>query len=275
MTMKSYIKSSILLFFVIGSHVLFAQNVFSEQVVVPLSSPGERGRLEVNQINGSISVEGYDGKEVIINAVTSKKEEDRKGKNPPPGMKRIASNPVELRATEDHNEVNVNTESWKRRMDLTIKVPTNFDLQLHVVHGEIEVSNIEGEMEISGVNGGIELDQISGSVVCNTVNGEVNARFVEITDGVPMSFVTLNGNVDVTLPAKAKVLTKMRSERGEIYSDFDMDMTTSKPKITRGEDCDCEYEVSINSWVYGTINGGTSEFTFKNMNGDILIRKGK
>lgn len=256
---------------------LMAQEDLNEKLVVPLSDPGAPGELEVNQINGDIYVEGYDGQEVIIDATfrsNSKNKEKGKDKSAPPGMKRIASNPVKISARENDNEVSVQTESWKSRTDLKIKVPTNFDLHLHTIHGVIDVKSINGTLEISGVNGGISLDEISGSVVCNTVNGEVNVRFVEIEPDTPMSFVTLNGNVDVTLPATSNVSAKMKSERGEIYTDFDLNMKSGEPQVKRGGDCnDCNYEITINPWVYGEINNGGAEFTFKNMNGDILIRK--
>ena len=125
-------------------------------------------------------------------------------------------------------------------------------------------------MEVSNVNGPITFTDVSGSVLCNTVNGDIIANFKKVTANEPMAFVTLNGNVDVTFPSGIKASAKMKSDRGEIYTDFDMTMTKSKPEPRSSGK---KYEISINSWVYGDINGGGPEYTFKNMNGDILIRK--
>lgn len=270
-----------------------AQDEVNEQIAIPLTKPGEPGRLEVDQINGNITVIAYDGSEVVIQATTGTEykrqcddcdevrvQEDLKNKNKnkngsesaPPGMKRIATNPLELRASEENNRVQVETESWQRRVHLEIRVPKNFDLELNTVHGEIRVTGVNGSMDIAAVNGGIELNGIAGSVVSNTVNGGITAIMTEISSGEPMSFVTLNGSVDVTLPADVKATAKMRSERGEIYSDFEMAMERSKPDVRKSSN---EYEVSINSWVYGKINGGGPEYTFKNMHGNIVVRKGK
>ncbi len=271
-------RKVLILLVLISSWVSNAQDGgISEKLVVPLSSPGEAGKLKVSQINGDIFVEGYSGQEIIIEATfrsNNQEKEREKDKSAPPGMKRIASNPAKITAKENGNVVSVNTESWKKWTDLKIKVPSNFDLDLHTIHGEIDVRSIQGAMEISGVNGGVNLDEISGSAICNTVNGPVNVRFVEIDTDTPMSFVTLNGNVDVTLPGSASVTAKMKSDQGEIYTDFDMEMKSGNNQVKRGRDCDdCNYEISINSWVFGNINSGGPEFTFKNMNGDILIRK--
>lgn len=255
-----------------------AQTPFSEKIVIPLSNPGERGRIEIDQVNGNITVTGYTGKEVIITASTDTKVlsinhdcDDCESKNIPAGMKKIEANPVEIHATEKNNVVSIDTESWKKKINLVVQVPADFDLGLSTVHGAILVNNVSGAMEISAVNGGVELTNVSGSVVSNSVNGDIKVLFKNIKAGVPMSFVTLNGSVDVTLPPATKALLKLRSERGDIYTDFDMALEQVAPKVNKNQG---EYEVSINSWVYGKINGGGPEFTLKNMHGNIIVRKG-
>ncbi|MEQ8469602.1 MAG: DUF4097 family beta strand repeat-containing protein [Marinoscillum sp.] len=253
----------------------FAQSDFSEQFTVPLSKPGERGTLKIDHMNGDIIVTGYSGKEVIISAKSSGNshvnDHNHDDDNVPAGMKRLNVNPVELKAREENNKITVHSDSWKRRLNLEIKVPANMDLDIHSVHGIIKISGVNGAMDISAVNGELEFSNVSGSIVSNTVNGDVKATFKSITSGEPMSFVTLNGNVDVTLPASVKASAKVRSDRGDIYTDFDMTLESSKTDVKKS---DGQYEVSINTWVYGKINGGGPEYTFKNMQGDIIIRKG-
>ncbi|WP_421891418.1 DUF4097 family beta strand repeat-containing protein [Marinoscillum sp.] len=271
-------KSIIICIGLFAAVAALAQEKFSEQFTIPLSKPGTAARIELDHLNGDITVTGYSGSEVIITASASGSSlqhgcddchEDKK--SAPPGMKRVNANPMELRAKESNNVVSIESDSWKRRMNIEVKAPINADLDLNTVHGTITVKGINGTMEISGVNGGIALENISGSVVANTVNGDVKVTFKSLTSGEPMSFVTLNGDVDVTLPANAKATTKLRSERGEIYTDFDMALERSKTNVKKESG---EYEVSINSWVYGKINGGGPEFTFKNMHGSIIVRKG-
>jgi hypothetical protein len=89
-----------------------------------------------------------------------------------------------------------------------------------------------------------------------------------------MAFSTLNGNVDVSLPAAAKFGVKLKSDRGEIYSDFDVDVDKSQPQATRSGK-DGMYKVSIEDWVKGKVNGGGGEIMMKNMNGNIYVRKTK
>ena len=198
------------------------------------------------------------------------KDKSRSKSNVPAGMKRIASNPIELSASENNNRVEIETNSWKKPINLTIKVPENFDLETSTVHGKVTVKGIKGTHEISAVHGPLTMTDMSGSIVSNTVHGDIIVNFVEVTPNEPMSFVTLHGNVDVTFPPSIKAKAKMRSDQGEIFTDFEMSIDRSKPQVKSEEG---EYKVSVNSWVFGNINGGGPEFTFKNMHGDIIIRK--
>ncbi|WP_420576516.1 hypothetical protein [Ekhidna sp.] len=268
-------KKLLIILFLGAAASVWAQD-FNEQIAVPLSSPDKKGKLEVGQVRGDIIIEAYNGKEVIIQATAGKDDCDDcdhdhgESRNAPAGMKRISSSPIELEASENNNRVEIETNSWKKPINLNIKVPANFDLEVSTVHGKVEVTGLNGYHEISSVNGPVTLIDMSGSIVTNTVNGAIIVNLKSVKPNEPMSFVTLNGNVDVTLPASVKARAKMRSDRGEIFTDFDMTMDRSKPQVKSD---DGEYKVSINSWVYGDINGGGPEYTFKNMNGDIIIRK--
>ncbi|GAB4249594.1 MAG: hypothetical protein Tsb0034_28920 [Ekhidna sp.] len=266
-------KNRLTILFLMAAFMAGAQG-FNEKITIPLSSPGKKGKLEVGLVRGDIKIEVYNGKEVIIQATAGKGDchdcDDDHGKPAPAGMKKISSSPIELEASEENNRVEIETNSWQKPINLDIKLPSNFDLNISTVHGNVTVKGISGTHEISSVNGPIKLTDIGGSVVSNTVNGDIIANFTTVNANEPMSFVTLNGDVDITFPASIKAKAKMRSERGEIYTDFDMTVDSSKPEVKSG---DGEYKVSINSWVYGNINGGGPEYTFKNMQGNIIIRK--
>jgi hypothetical protein len=84
----------------------------------------------------------------------------------------------------------------------------------------------------------------------------------------------MNGDVDVTLPPDVKARVKLKSDHGEVYTDFDIkleapvrDMQSTTEGGTR--------KVKIEKMLYGTINGGGPEFSFTTMNGEIRIRRRK
>jgi len=271
--MKKLISLSIMgLCLAVSALQALAQENSKETIAIPLSKPGEKGTLEVDLVNGSIVVTGYEGKDVIIEASTEN-EKDTRGVVTPSGMKRISSNPLELEASEKNNYVRVETNSWSVSLTLTIKVPKNFNLKVSTVNdGDIDITGVTGTHEVSNVNGEITMTQVGGSAVANTVNGDVKVTFEGVVPEEQMAFTTLNGDIDVTFPASVKATAKMRSDQGDIFSDFDMTIEKSKPKVDKSSSGGV-YKVSIEDWVMGQINGGGSEYLFKTMQGDVYIRK--
>lgn len=247
-----------------------AQN--QDQIAIPLSNPNESGKLKIGIVRGSISVTGYDGQEVIIRYGGEESDEDREVTQD--GLRRISNNSVGFEAKEYQNEVEISGVSPMKETSFEISVPRNFSLELSTVNGgDIEVENVNGEMEIRNVNGEIFLTNVGGSAVANTVNGDIEASFRSIDPDKPMAFSNLNGDISVSLPANASLTVKMKSDWGEMYTDFDMDISRQDlGKVDSSTDSGT-YRVSVNNWIYGSINGGGPEYLFKSMRGDIYIRK--
>ncbi|MGD8427393.1 MAG: DUF4097 family beta strand repeat-containing protein [Balneolaceae bacterium] len=243
-----------------------------DQLAVPLSNPGQPGKLKIGIVRGSITVHGYDGKEVLI-SYKGDEDEDNGQKVTKNGLRRISNNSVGFEVSENDNEVEVSGTSPMKEVSFDITVPKNFDLHLSTVNGgELVVENVTGEMELSNVNGEITLRNVGGSGLVNTVNGDILATFKSVTPNKPMAFSNLNGDIDVTFPAKTAMKAKMKSEWGDVYTDFKMDIKRSDAeKVNTSEGG--TYKVSVNNWIYGTINGGGPEYLFKSMRGDIYIRK--
>ncbi|MBN2345230.1 MAG: DUF4097 family beta strand repeat protein [Candidatus Aminicenantes bacterium] len=252
----------------------------ADRVVVPLSDPGKPGIVKAHLINGAITVTGYGGKEVIVEARPRGKvvPAEEKSSSKHPGMKRLRVSGGGLQVEERQNLVEIEVPAWKADVDLVIQVPVATSLQLHSVNnGGIQVENISGEIEVENVNGSITLTRISGSVVAQTVNGNVTAAFLRLEGQKPLSLVTLNGDVDLTLPASTKADLKMRIDNnGEIYSDFELQLQEKTDRSVRDErEKGGRFRVTIDRSVQGSINGGGREITLKTFNGDILLRKAK
>ncbi|WP_375446563.1 DUF4097 domain-containing protein [uncultured Fibrella sp.] len=271
---KPFIFIALLL--AVAATPLRAQNDVKEQLVVPLTDPGKAGSLEVDLINGFIHVVGYSGKDIVIDATSSARNRNQNNDQTTGGMRRISGgNSFDITAEEKNNTVKVHSGSHQKAVNLTIKVPQRFSLKLHTINnGDITVENVTGELEISNINGAIELTNISGSAVAQTVNGNLVATFRDVDNKTPMAFSTLNGKVDVTFPASVKANVKLKSDMGDLFSDFDIDVDKSQPKATRSSQSGM-YRVTIDDWVYGKINSGGPEVMMKTMQGSIYVRKAK
>jgi DUF4097 and DUF4098 domain-containing protein YvlB len=253
-----------------------AQTTSSEQLSVPLSSPGKQYTLNVSLVNGSIKVASYAGKDILIEVNVPGKTGKETTEDVGNGMKRISPrNSFDITAKEDNNTVTVNSNDVNRTVALSLKIPQDVKLKLSTVNdGDIDVDNVNGELEINNVNGEIKLTHIGGSIVASTVNGDLIATFNSIDAKAPMAFSTLNGNVDVSFPPSAKANLKLKSDRGEIFTDFDIDIDKSEPKIDRSNHAGM-YQLKLEDWVIGKINGGGPEVLMKNMDGNIYVRKSK
>ena len=251
-----------------------AQGAGKEQLTVPLSAPGKPFKLEAHLVDGSITVNGYEGKEVVVEVLQAEKHhnEDHNGG----GMRRINSgNNADIQAEEHNNEVVVSGTAGKA-INLLIKVPmTEGSFKFGTVNdGNVSGSNLNGEVEVSNVNGGIKLTNISGSVVANTVNGNVIVTFKSIDPKAAMAYSTLNGNVDVTFPASLKANVKLKSDRGDVFTDFDVATDMHKPEVSKSNGKGM-YSLKIEDWVYGKINGGGPQLLMKTTFGNLYIRKTK
>ncbi|MBK5278127.1 MAG: DUF4097 family beta strand repeat protein [Bacteroidia bacterium] len=259
----------------------------SGDFTVPLSDPNKRGKLKAHLNYGSITVRGTARKDVLVkySAVEDNDQDDdddrHKNKNKDKdgssaskaGLKRISGGTMDLEVTEHDNIVKAHSDSWSNKMMLEIEVPSGFDLNVSAYNdGDLVISNIQGELEITNYNGEITAENISGSVVATTYNGEIRVTFDKVTEGAPMSYSTYNGDIDLTFPATLKATLKMKTEQGEILSGFDMAMIKSGP-VQKKDTKSGTYKVVIDEWVKGDINGGGPEFSMKNYNGDIIIRK--
>lgn len=271
----------------------------ANEFTVPLSDPAKRGKLKANINYGSITVKGTARKDVLVKYKSVEDDEDdnendnendnddkhnhridvrvdiKGGSNDKSkdGLKRISGGGIDLEVSENANAVKVKSDSWNHKINLEIEVPSGFDLEVSTYNdGDLMITNIQGQVELTNYNGDITALNISGSVIGTSYNGEIKVTFDKVTDGTPMSYSTFNGDIDITYPATLKASLKMKTEQGEIFTGFDMNIKSTGP-IQKKDAKSGVYKVVIDEWKYGDVNGGGAEISMKNYNGDIYVRK--
>lgn len=283
-----------LAFTLILSLAALAAHSQNNEFTIPLSDPSKRGKLNAHLNYGSITIKGTARKDVLVKYSEEKdedrdrnknrnkhredREDDNDGDHPKSskeGLRKVGGGGLDLEASENGNQVRVKSDSWNIKISLEIEVPTGFDLDVHTYNdGDLVINNVQGALELKNYNGEITATSVSGSVVANTYNGAIRVTFDKVTEGTPMSYSTYNGDIDVTLPATAKATFKMKTEQGEILTDFDMNVTSSGP-VQKKDPRSGTYKLTIDEWKRGDINGGGSEFSMKTYNGDVIVRKKK
>jgi DUF4097 and DUF4098 domain-containing protein YvlB len=244
----------------------------ADHLSVTLTDPSRPALVTANLVNGGIVVKGYEGKEVIVEARARNREAETSGRGP----KRLSISTTGLSVEEENNEVRIGTESHVRPIDLTISVPLHTSLKLRAVNdGDIVVTGVDGELDADDVNGSVTLNDVSGNAVAHALNGRVLATFRRVNPQKPMAFSSLNGDIDITFPGDLKANVSIRSDHGDVFSDFEVQLQAGAPQqiVEDGRGHGGKYRVKIDRTVHGTINGGGPEIQFTNFQGSIYIRK--
>ncbi|HEU0120333.1 MAG TPA: hypothetical protein VFQ91_07405 [Bryobacteraceae bacterium] len=250
--------------------LLLAAPLFAERITVPLRDPSRPALVKVNTINGSIHVKTHGGKDVLVETEDS----PPRTQPAPNGMRQILTGGGGINIEEENNVVTIKPQHGNG--SYVVVVPEKSSLHLKSINAkEIRIEGVEGEINAETVNGSIIITDASGPVVAHALNGRLTATLKQIPAGKPMSFSTLNGRIDLTLPSGAKADFTINNQRGETYSDFDfaLKMTTSREES--GRDNGPKYRLNLNRSLSGQINGGGPEISIRSMNGTIYIRKAK
>jgi DUF4097 and DUF4098 domain-containing protein YvlB len=244
----------------------YAQDASGDRIVVPARNSSHARVVNCSLLNGSITVKTHTGSDVIVEGEPSHSHEEHEG------MRRIGASTRGLEVVEDDNVITVHDRYGNGSVYLTVPVDTS--LKLRTLSGGIDVDGVHGEVEVQTLNGHLTLIDISGTVIADSKNGPIKVSMDRVGDK-PLAFSTLNGVVDVTLPADLKANLTVKTSHGAVYSDFDVTLGGSRSVSERNGSSDGRFRIRIDETIRGTINGGGVDLTIHTLNGAVYIRKKK
>ncbi|MGI4739952.1 MAG: DUF4097 family beta strand repeat-containing protein [Janthinobacterium lividum] len=226
-------------------------------------------RKVVLDMHGSdVTVEGYDGDELVIHGTGSYE-------GPPPlanGLRAVYSGGTDntrLGLAVTQMAANTIRVARTNRGDdhYTLRLPRQTDVAFAQDSwggsDDLTMRDLAGRIEVSLKSGDLRLLNVSGPVVANTISGDIQIKF-SVAPTQPSALTSVSGDVDVSLPAPAKISLSMRSISGEIYTDFDLNLGGGNGlKHVGGQT------------VEGRANGGGTTLSLKTISGDIFVRKTK
>src|SRR5206468_3180555 len=142
--------------------------------------------------------------------------------------------------------------------------PVDTSLDLHTMSGDITVEGVKGEIVVDTMNARVNLTNVSGNVLAHSLNGSLKVVMDSVDSSRPLSFTTMNGTIDVTLPGDYKGNVKINTTHGGIYTDFEFRLGGGT--LTQSNNTpDGKFKVKFDRdhALSGTINGGGPEATFK------------
>lgn len=256
--------------------------------ILKFADPGKPGEVVVDNVFGPVTVEGYAGKDVVLEAhrIVYARDENRA---------KLAGEEVKLDITEKANTIELyvdgpfrEDEAERRERGIhirrdpgyqvyygfTLKVPFRTNLVLSTVtDGDIQVRSVEGTFDVRNVNGKVRLDDVAGSGDAKTVNGGVTVVFRRSPEGACL-FKTTNGDVEVDFPGEPSADFRVKTMHGEVYSDFDVTYLPKAPPV-REERREKGGKYVYHSEGYRGVRAGKGgpEIKLETLTGDILIAK--
>jgi DUF4097 and DUF4098 domain-containing protein YvlB len=176
------------------------------------------GSFELNNVNGTVRIEGWDKDEVEVRAV--KTTPDRES------LLDLVAIDVEAKP----GALSVSTrypqqEGVEVAVDYIIHVPRHVQLS-HVsnINGTLRIYSSESLGELHTVNGNIEVYESSGNMHAHTTNGNIYAELKNAGDARGASAETTNGSVLLAIPVDLPAELEARCMNGSFFSDLPMVM---------------------------------------------------
>jgi hypothetical protein len=227
--------------------------------------------IEVNGINGEIIAEPTAGGEVQVVALKRSKRTDvnlvqMKVVQHAGGVTICALYPNEdgeYPSSCGRNEVksenkrsgNSSIRNNDVRVDFKVKVPQGVGFVGRTINGEIAATSLSGNVVTSTINGSINIST-TGYAEASTINGEIIAKLGDGNWPKALSFKTINGEINLDLPANLSASVDAQTMNGRIKSDFPLNVT----------DLDGRRQVK------GTIGSGGRDLVLRTLNGSITLR---
>jgi len=224
----------------------------------PLSA---NGKVSVSNVNGSITIDTWDRKEVKLEAV---KTADTKE-----GLSEVE---IKIDARADSLTVETNYDNWKRdggnrgwknynkrTVEYRLTVPKNAVLdEIETVNGSVNITNSNNLTKASTVNGQVTATNLRGTAELSTVNGTVEANFDQLQSSSKISLNTVNGQVNLVIPSDANATVKADTVNGSINNDFGL-------PVRKGQ--------YVGRDLYGKIGSGEVQIRLNSVNGGLNIKR--
>lgn len=209
------------------------------------------GRVSLENINGDVEIEAWDRAEVEIRYTKRGKTEE--------SLERVE---VKIDATDSH--VSIETDYKKGRnydaasVDFVLSVPRGARLDdIDLVNGSLRVTGVEGSVKADLVNGKAVLRELGGDVEVSTVNGPIDAELTRLEASQDVTLESVNGRLEVSLPAGVQADVEAETVHGAIENDFGLEV---------------KRDGFVGRSLRGSIGGGGPRVRLDNVNGSITIR---
>lgn len=175
--------------------------------------------LFVKSYWGEVTVNGMPNDQASLKVVYTNNANQRKTIN-----KIAASEYFDLNVIDRTLQLLSRSPRGFESLDFIINIPKRIFVQVEMVKGgEIVLHNLENGIEVNHRNGSFKGRNIGDHALVNLANGSIDIGFNAVNMSRPISLVTMNGGIKVSLPKGVRRDVRLISRKnGYIWSDFDL-----------------------------------------------------
>jgi hypothetical protein len=188
------------------------------------------GTLELNNINGTVRIEGWDKDEVEVLAV----------KTTPGKESKLDLVSIDVDSKPDSLSISTRypqEEGVEVAVEYTVHVPRSALLKhINTVNGTLRVKDIDSIGDLHTVNGNIEVFESSGNIRAHTTNGNVYMELKHLADARGALAETTNGSVLLAIPSNLQTSLEARCMNGSFSTELPFVMEGAiQPRTLHGK----------------------------------------
>jgi hypothetical protein len=188
------------------------------------------GSFELQNVNGTVDVQGWDRNVVEVHAVKTAKQKES-------DLERVT---IEVDARPDAVSIATRypqNEGVEVAVEYTVHVPHGARVE-HVgtVNGTLRITGLENVEDVHTVNGNIEMFEAGGNVHAHTTNGNVHLELARLQDKTGATAETTNGSLVLAVPSDLQAEVEARCLNGNFSSEIPITMeSTQRPREVHGK----------------------------------------
>ena len=218
---------------------------------VPLSA---NGRIALDNINGNVTIAGWERNEVQIDAVKKASNQQKLDEARIEVDGSGDSVHIRTRYPEGRTNNNPATVTYQLRVPRVARLDS-----ISLVNGSLDVSQVSGDIKADLVNGKANAHDLAGRAELSSVNGTINAYYRTLDNVTGIELKSVNGSVRLGLPSSPNADVRVSTVNGGITTDF--------PLQVQGK--------FMGRHLDGKLGNGGTRIEISNVNGSVHIGPGE
>ena len=263
---------------------------------IQFSKKSNDNHLTLQNINGSITVEGYSGStiqlevEKTISAKTQKSLqrgiEEIKLAIEEEGSEVIVfmdspCTELKLKLGKDgkhHWQTHSNNCNWNTKyhynLNYKVKIPHHLNITLSTINnGNIKVNNVKGSVKVNNINGSIALTKMTGAVDAHTINGNLDVDYTA-NPTKDSRYYSLNGDINANFKTGLAAQVSFESFNGDFFTNIDeVEMMPTRIKKTNSKKKGKGIKYKVGGKSKMQIRNGKTHLDFETFNGNAYIKE--